>query len=274
MADRVNEIRLHMEGCPAGGNRVVRVVEKSAFRHEAEGLLAAQSARPAATAIPELVAAGENGTGWWVVTPFVVGVPLSRLDTAPPRNLFESLAYLHAGFHGASRVSDAIPRVNLHWWQRLCHGWVLPGVEQHRDRHPAAVIARAAALVGWVAEHPAVQTALAAQTPTLLHGDVHGGNIIVDGEHAWLIDWGSCRVGPAMLDLANLVAPDSEGFAVYSDTWARLTGTPLDPGSVARDYRWAGVQLPIQYLPWTAGHLPTTDLEAALDQAEQALALL
>jgi aminoglycoside phosphotransferase (APT) family kinase protein len=108
----------------------------------------------------------------------------------------------------------------------------------------------------------------------LLHGDVHGGNVIVDGGHAWLIDWGSCRVGPAMLDLANLISVDSDGFAVYRDSWARLTGTPLDPEEVARGYRWAAVQLPIQYLPWTVGHRSTTDVHAVLDTVEQALAVL
>jgi hypothetical protein len=77
-----------------------------------------------------------------------------------------------------------------------------------------------------------------------------------------------------MLDLANLVPLDSDGFAVYRDTWARLTATQLDPRDAAHGCRWAGVQLPIQYLPWTINHRSTTDVRTALDQAEQALANL
>jgi hypothetical protein len=36
-------------------------------------------------------------------------------------------------------------------------------------------------------------------------------------------------------------------------------------------YRWAALQIPVQYLPWTVGHRSTRDAEAALDQIEQAL---
>jgi hypothetical protein len=39
-------------------------------------------------------------------------------------------------------------------------------------------------------------------------------------------------------------------------------------------YRWASLQIPVQYLPWTAGHRPTRDVEAALDQIERALGQL
>jgi hypothetical protein len=274
VAERVEEIELHLTGGPPGGGRTVRVVEKSASRHEVAGLRVAQSIRPAATAVPELVAAGRDTTGWWLVTPFVAGPPLSGQGSAAPANLFESLARLHAAFRGGSPEPDVIPRVDVSWWRQLCRDWVLPRVEQHRGRHGADTVGRAVDLINRAAEHPAVARALGEQTPTLLHGDVHSGNVIVDGDHAWLIDWGSCRVGPAMLDLANLVPLDSDGFGVYRDTWARLTGTPLDAREAASGYRWAGVQLPIQYLPWTVEHRPTTDVHTALDQAEQALTVL
>src|SRR5579863_5188747 len=88
---------------------------------------------------------------------------------------------------------------------------------------------------------------------------------------ATLIDWGGCRVGPAALDLANLVAADSADVARYAGTWQRLTGQPLPAGPVELGYRWAALQIPVQYLPWGAGHRPTGDVEAALDQIERAI---
>jgi hypothetical protein len=42
-------------------------------------------------------------------------------------------------------------------------------------------------------------------------------------------------------------------------------------GAAELGYRWAALQIPVQYLPWTAGHLTTEAVEAALDQIEQAL---
>lgn len=116
--------------------------------------------------------------------------------------------------------------------------------------------------------------ALARLTPTLLHGDVHPGNVLIDGRHLRLVDWGGCRVGPAMLDLANLVTLDSDGFAVYRRTWKQVTGSPLDGDAAELGYRWAALQIPVPYLPWTLGHRPTAGVHAALDRAEQALALL
>jgi aminoglycoside phosphotransferase (APT) family kinase protein len=274
VADRVEELTLHLTGCPDGAGRTVRVVEKSASRHEVAGLRAAQVVRPAATAIPELVAAGEDETGPWTVTPLLSGTPLPNRDASTPRNLFQSLACLHAYFDGGSGLPEAIPRVDLHWWQRLCRDWVLPQVDHHRDRHRPGTVGRILALVNRAAEHAAVPNVLARLRPTLLHGDVHPGNVILDDQHAWLIDWGSCRIGPAMLDLANLVCLDSDAFAVYRDCWTRLTGAPLDADRAEAGYRWAAVQIPIQYLPWMVENLPTADVEAALDRAERALALL
>ncbi|HEV8220976.1 MAG TPA: phosphotransferase, partial [Streptosporangiaceae bacterium] len=88
----------------------------------------------------------------------------------------------------------------------------LPGLGRATDsreprRQPPATVARARALLSRAATDPAVLAALASLTPTLLHGDVHPGNVLVTGHRATLIDWGSSRVGPAMLDLANLAAP-------------------------------------------------------------------
>jgi aminoglycoside phosphotransferase (APT) family kinase protein len=108
-------------------------------------------------------------------------------------------------------------------------------------------------------------------TPTLLHGDVHPGNVLVDGDQATLIDWGSCRVGPAAFDLANLMTADSADVARYARAWRELTGQPLPGGTIELGYRWAALQIPVQYLPWMTEHRPTRDVEAALDRIERAL---
>src|SRR5262249_4036456 len=99
--------------------------------------------------------------------------------------------------------------------------------------------------------------------------DVHPGNVIVDGPRVGLIDWGSTRIGPPMLDLANLVDSDSDGFAAYKHTWRDLTGVPLDTGQIDVGYRWAALQLPTQYLPWVIQPPPTTEVGAALDHTDQ-----
>ncbi|WP_170317050.1 aminoglycoside phosphotransferase family protein [Acrocarpospora corrugata] len=268
----VERITLHMSGISGDADpatREVQVVRKRAFPHEVAGLSAAQALRPAATAIPELITWGRDQYGLWLITPFVAGVLLS--DQEAPANLFESLARLHGHFHGAADLPDELPRVDVRWWQQLCLEWVLPQIARHSDRHPLATITRASAVVTDAATHGQTLTQL---SPTLLHGDVHPGNVLIDGQSAWLIDWGSCRVGPAMLDLANLVALDSEEFAIYRRAWEESTEIPFDADQADLGYRWAALQIPIQYLPWMIENLTTTEVETALDRAEQALAAL
>jgi len=221
---------------------------------------------PESTAIPELVASGPG----WLITVLAPGSPLGWGD-AVPANVLDALAGLHARYHGGAGLPAAIPRVTPAWWRALCREWVDPGLSEHAARHPPGTTARARSLISRAADTPAAAAALAALTPTLVHGDVHPGNIVADGQRATLIDWGSCRVGPAVLDLANLVPAGSADFARYARTWRQRTGRPLDGDAVELGYRWAALQIPVQYLPWLAGHRPTRDVEAVLDQVEQAI---
>jgi hypothetical protein len=222
--------------------------------------------RPQATAIPELVAWGPG----WLVTPLAAGSPLA-LEGAMPANLSDTLARLHSRYQGDAGLSPAIPRVTPAWWRSLCLDWVDPRLHEHAARHPAATIARARTLVGRAAGLPAVSAVLGELTPTLLHGDVHSANVLVDDGRATLIDWGSSRVGPAALDLANVVTADSAAVARYARTWQELTGQPLPAAEINLGYRWAALQIPVQYLPWGIGRRPTHAVEAALDRIEQAI---
>jgi hypothetical protein len=82
------------------------------------------------------------------------------------------------------------------------------------------------------------------------------------------------RVGPAALDLANLVTADSADVERYARTWQRFTGQQLPGEATDLGYRWAALQIPVQYLPWTIAHLTTGNVEAALDRIERALSRL
>jgi hypothetical protein len=266
VARRVEQVTLHL----AGDQDPLELVRKEAPAHEIAGLRAAQTVRQeTTTAIPELVA---WGTGW-LITPLAPGSALAW-DDAVPANVIDTLALLHSRYLGGVGLPAAIPRVTPAWWRVLCREWVDPRLGEHAARHPPEVTARARALVSRAADLPAASAVLARLPATLLHGDVHPGNIIVDGGRATLIDWGSSRVGPAALDLANLVAASSKGKARYARRWHEHTGQPLPGDTIGLGYKWAALQIPVQYLPWTVEHLLTSDVNAALARIERALGQL
>jgi len=265
VADRVDQVTLHL----TGHHDPLELVRKQVPAHEIAGLRAAQAVRRQTTAMPELVAWGSD----WLITPLAPGSPLAWGDPVPA-NLIDALAALHARYHDAAGLPAVIPRVTPAWWQALCRKWVDPRLGEHAARHPPETGARARALVSRAASHPATTALLAGLPPTLLHGDVHPGNVLVHADQATLIDWGSSRIGPAALDLANLVTVGSADVARYARTWQQLTGQPLSGDAIEVGYRWAALQIPVQYLPWTIGHQPTRDVEAVLDQIERALGQL
>ena len=265
VAGQVDQVTLHL----TGGHGTLDVVRKEVPAWEIAGLRAAQAVRPQATAVPELVTWGDD----WLITPLAPGSPLTP-DGAIPANLFDTLARLHHRYQGGAGLSPAIPRVTAAWWRSLCLDWVAPQLREYAARHRPETIERARALVARAADIPAATVLLDELPPTLLHGDVHPGNVLTDDGQATLIDWGNSRVGPAALDLANLVTADSPSVARYARTWEQLTGQPLPSATIDLGYRWAALQIPVQYLPWGIGHRPTHAVEAALDRIEQALAQL
>jgi aminoglycoside phosphotransferase (APT) family kinase protein len=105
---------------------------------------------------------------------------------------------------------------------------------------------------------------------TLLHGDVRTDNILVNSADAVLVDWGSARIGSAMLDLSNVAIPGSRQFDVYCRSWEHLVGT-LDPRTIERGFKWAALQNPIQALGWIAEHLGPAALDLAVLRSTQAL---
>ncbi|MFD7816422.1 phosphotransferase family protein [Streptomyces sp. NPDC059785] len=266
----VEAVTLHLSG-GRDAPGTVRVVRKRASAHEAAGLETAQAVRQRAPAVPELIARGEDADGTWLITPYLPGAPMPDRGTAAPDRLFVSPAHLHARFRGAERVPAGLPRVDPRWWRELCRQWVVPGLERQRAKLPGDTLARAVETAGRAALHPGVRRTSERLPRTLLHGDVHPGNVLVDGRRARPIDWDSCRVGPALLDLANLVAPGSRSFGVHRQAWEHITGKTLDIGTTELGRRWAELQTCVQYLPWTAGNRTAAEVEAAVGRAERAL---
>jgi fructosamine-3-kinase len=245
------------------------LVVKRTWAHEVLGLHAAQAIRAETDVVPELIANGQEGTESWLVTPFFEGSNPS--GTEVPVAIVEGLAHLH--FHWLARweALQGIPVIDSVWWTGMCLDYSLPQLDQLASRAPDPAIDRAREFLRAVARDDVAVRVLDGLQRTLLHGDVRTENILVDSTGAVLVDWGSARIGPAMLDLSNVARPGTGQFSAYSQSWEQLAGTPLEPTTIEQGYKWAALQNPVQALGWIAQHLGPRGLDQAVAHATEAL---
>jgi aminoglycoside phosphotransferase (APT) family kinase protein len=204
----------------------------------------------------EQIPESEKSAKSWLVTPYYRGAALT-FDDEIPAGVIESLARVH--LHFASRLPqsaevDGLLRVDAAFFRRTLHNALealarlLPTQEGMTDCHKQLAAIRRTSLFEDVLQRLPV---------TVVHGDVHPGNIIRSPQgKSVLIDWGNARIAPAMLDLANVVSIGSANWQAYFAAWEQAGGPPQDPYQIRLAYYWAVVMVNLQYLPFAAAHRP------------------
>jgi hypothetical protein len=234
------------------GNGTVDVVAKRATPGELAAMEVLDVVDPV---FPQLLDSGNDRAGPWIVTWFYPGDPLDWSAECPPA-VYEALARLHQRYLGAD-LSPDLPRVDDAFLRSTFAGFARNGILQ---AGPTPVRDRALELLDRFAEDERLRAALDILPATLLHGDVYGSNVI-SGERLVLIDWGSARVGPAMLDV--MLAAGPRGLDAYRQA------TPDDP-HFAIGRAWATAVNNAMFVGDVAVRSP--DVAAAmLDQAERAI---
>ncbi|MFN8993742.1 MAG: phosphotransferase, partial [Pseudomonadota bacterium] len=166
-----------------------------------------------------------------LVLAHIPGRTLTPADLAAPATLRAVIDLLR-------RVADSMPSLY---------------VGAARDRRPTSVLAAYQTVIEAQASDPwrrraarfapAVEqlAALPEPPPAFVHGDIHAGNILDDGERFWLVDWEYAGLGVVGQDLASLVA---NGPATEPDRFAEAAlvawlGRP--PGVEDRRALWHGL---------------------------------
>lgn len=246
------------------------VLRKTANPAEVSALRALLEVR-GATSFPELLAAGHDEAGPWVLQPFYRGVPAGRVggEASIPVEVIESLARLHAHYAGLD-VPD-IPVLDQAWWQRKCESAIerLPGCVP-----PDPLREQTIELLRDYKDDATLRKALQVLPRTLVHGDVHANNVLVNGPYAKLIDWGGAYLAPAMLDLANLTTPAAEKFERYKESWQDATGRAFDDELALLGFHWATVCVNVKYLVFAAKHMGIGAVGAMVERARVAKAEL
>ncbi|WP_327640902.1 aminoglycoside phosphotransferase family protein [Kribbella sp. NBC_00482] len=188
---------------------------------------------PADPVFPELVDSGVDESGPWVVTTYQPGASIGW-TTEPPGAVYEALARLHQRYLG--RADLELPRVDADFLRRSFDGFARGGLATV-PAHP--VRGRADRMLDRFVDDERLLAGLERLPVTLLHGDVHGDNVIVDDlGRPVLVDWGSARIGPPMLDVTLAAGPS--GVASYGETselgrvWATAVNNAMFVGAAAQ----------------------------------------
>ena len=253
--------KLRVVDTEAGIDRELTVLLKRTLPAEVEALRAANRV-PEAAAVPQLIRSGRDSRGDWIAIPFYPGIP-APTETDIPDNVVESLAEVHAHFLN-SGAPETIPVCDGNWWKASC--------AQHRLRQlgRASLQPIVEAVQSWSA-HRSILDALTELPRTLLHGDVHRNNVIVNGNAGQLIDWGGAAYGIPLLDLITPGPPGSRGYERYAATWQALTGESTTSPAWRRGYLTATVCSKVMYLAFAARHFGDAVAMSMFDTAARAL---
>lgn len=200
----------------------------------------------------------ESKINSWFTVPFYEGKSLT-FDDAIPADVIRALARVHAHFSshvGDSGQAEGLRRFDSAFSQETFKNALDSLVQMPEKQRIPDCDALHSALMS-ISQSAVFNRALAKLPVTLVHGDVHPGNIMrsTKGESV-LIDWGNARIAPQMLDLANVVPVDSDNWLVYLDTWQEMMDQPMDYAVAELGHRWATAMVPLQYLPFAAVNLP------------------
>jgi len=227
---------------------------------------------------PRMIASGRDHLGDWLLTPYYSGIPLD-IGAQMPTAVWATLARVHR--HWLRRRPRGIPVVDARWWQTLCERRILPALAGAARRSPDKVFSSAAEVVTELAREARMIGALALLPKTLVHGDVHRGNILrdpdpdpdPDSDDATILDWGNAKVAPAGLDLAVLRAQGAAQSPCYRAHLAEGRGQG-DRRLLEVERHWADVHIHVAYLGFAAEHLGSDRVGSMIEAATSALTRL
>lgn len=222
-----------------GQPETVAVVAKRASRGELVAMREIGSP-PELPTFPELIDSGQDEAGPWLLMPFYPGDPLGW-DAEPPGEVYADLASWHVAWLGRTgTLPPDVPRVDEDFCRRTLLEFASDSLRRARAAaaRPSAVYDHGLKCLHRWGNDELLYAGLARLPVTFLHGDVYGLNVLAAaGVPPRLVDWGSARIGPAMLDIA--AGRGTGGLRAYSRSWQQLTGTPLGSWRFELDLAWS-----------------------------------
>jgi thiamine kinase-like enzyme len=209
--------------------------------------------------------------GSWLLLTYHEGVNPPN-DALPPQVL-ETLAQIHCHYEDRGSDLAILPQLDFQWWKQYLSDVVMTALDAAGAASPSSedIQCLHAAARRWAAD-PRIAEALDVLPRTLVHGDMHWGNIIVGDQGASIIDWGNACAGPAYVDLDNIVSRDEA--ASYARARLRFGAKTADIWLEDVGWAWATVQVQAQYIVWPLSHGRIDDCLHMVTKADRALRTL
>jgi len=246
-------ITLSFEGC----SQSLQLVHKVTFPNEVQAMLALSELSDTAC-LPELIdyswnPKSDEESANWFITPFYAGTPLTFQDDVPA-GVLQMLARLHYHFQNQEKRFGPFNRVDKPLFENTLANAVKALAETAQETQNP-IFANGLGQLRQTQENEQILNLLEHLPVTFTQGDMHPGNLIRLPEgRTVLIDWGNARFAPAMLDLANLIALNSNGWYIYLQAWQENSGTPLDEDLEYLGYHWATIMVNTMYMPHAVRH--------------------
>ena len=169
----------------------------------------------------------------------------SRYSLDYIRQVLAAFARLHAAYWMSPRFDTDLDWVQPPLQHEIAISLVAQALEEHSDAMPAAFRDMGDL---YLAEADAIHRLWNRGEATLIHGDVHDGNLFFDSDEPGFLDWALAARGPAMRDvgyfLAGTLSPEdqrawaSELLAYYREQLL-VNGAPAPSAQeLWRQYQW------------------------------------
>jgi len=224
--------------------------------------------------LPELIASGTDAEGDWMMIPFHPGLPVDIMDEVPDP-VHRCLGRLHARFFGQTAgLQDDLERIDQAFVQRALTEFGPEWLLRARPALGEAPYDRGCRLLCDLADDADFRTCVDRFTPTLLHGDLYGLNVLraaAPGSLPMIIDWNAARIGPAMFDVAMASAYESSARRAHDEGWVEIAGSPPDPTENELAHAWSAVLINAMYAGTVAVRSSAPDGARLITTAEEAL---
>ena len=223
--------------------------------------------------LPTLLASGVDDQGPWIVIPFHGGEPVG-ITGEPPTAVHRCIGRLHARFVGrAAELVDDLEVIDDRFVRRALTEFGPDQLCRAREVLGDQLFSRGSRLLDRLMADADFGGCVAEFTPTMLHGDLYGLNVLQPcgaDPLPMIIDWNAARIGPAMFDVAMTAPYDSPARRAHDDGWAEVAGAPPDRTENELAHAWSAALINAMYAGTVAVRSSARDAERMIMNAEQA----